>query len=78
MIVSSLVILVLSPVGTANKPLDEIEIKIYRKKTIIVWCIEICVALVLFVLNVTDIYISIVLAQVLISLALIFGKVQYY
>jgi accessory gene regulator B len=77
-ILSSLVILLISPIGTPNKPLDEIEINIYRKKTIIVWCVEISVALMSFVLNVTEIHTSIVFAQVLISIALVFGKVQYH
>ena len=76
LILSSLIIITLSPIGTANKPLDEIEKIIYRKKTIIVWCIETCVALLFIVFNNTEIHSSIVLAQTLVSIALISGKVQ--
>ncbi|MCH5297912.1 MAG: accessory gene regulator B family protein [Ruminococcus sp.] len=76
LILSSLVIILFSPIGTENKPLDEIEKIIYRKKTVIVWCIEVCAALVFIVLNITEIHTAIVLAQILISIALIFGKVQ--
>lgn len=76
LILSSLIIITLSPIGTANKPLDEIEKIIYRKKTIIVWCIETCVALLFIVFNTTEIHSSIVLAQTLVSIALISGKVQ--
>lgn len=76
LILSSLIIITLSPIGTANKPLDEIEKIIYKKKTIIVWCIESCVALLFIVFNTTEIHSSIVLAQTLVSIALISGKVQ--
>lgn len=76
LVLSSLIIITLSPIGTANKPLDEIEKIIYRKKTIIVWCIETCVALLFIVFNNTEIHSSIVLAQTLVSIALISGKVQ--
>lgn len=76
LILSSLIIITLSPIGAANKPLDEIEKIIYKKKTIIVWCIESCVALLFIVFNTTEIHSSIVLAQTLVSIALISGKVQ--
>lgn len=76
LVLSSVIILLFSPIGTKNKPLDEIEKIIYRKKTIIVWCIEICVALMFMVFNITQIHISVVLAQILVGFALISGKVQ--
>lgn len=76
LILSGIVILLLSPVDTKNKPLDEIEKVIYRKKTILVWSIETCAALVFIVLDITEIHIAIVLAQTIISVALILGKVQ--
>ncbi len=77
LILSSVVILSLSPIGTKTKPLDGIEKIIYRRKTVIVWSIEACAALVFIVFNVTEIHTAIVLAQLLISIALIFGWVQY-
>lgn len=76
LILSSLIIITLSPIGTANKPLDEIEKIIYRKKTIIVWSVETCVAIVFIILDITEIHIAITLAQVIISIALIFGNLQ--
>lgn len=76
LVLSSVVILLLSPIGTANKPLDEIEKIIYRKKTIIVWSVETCVAIVFIILDITEIHIAITLAQVIISIALIFGNLQ--
>lgn len=76
LVLSSVVILLLSPIGTKNKPLDEIEKIIYRKKTIIVWGVETCVAIVFIILDITEIHIAITLAQVIISIALIFGNLQ--
>lgn len=77
LVLSSVVILLLSPIGTKNKPLDEIEKIIYRKKTIIVWSVETCVAIVFIILDITEIHIAITLAQVIISIALIFGNLQF-
>lgn len=77
LILSSIIILVLSPIETVNKPLDEIEKIIYKKKVIFVWSIEVCIALLFIVLNITEIHISIVLAQMLIGVALILGRLQY-
>ena len=76
LVLSSVVILLLSPIGSKNKPLDEIEKIIYRKKTIIVWSVETCVAIVFIILDITEIHISITLAQVIINIALIFGNLQ--
>lgn len=76
LVLSSLIIITLSPIGTANKPLDEIEKIIYRKKTIIVWSVETCVAIVFIILDITEIHIAITFAQEIISIALIFGNLQ--
>lgn len=76
LVLSSVVILLLSPIGSKNKPLDEIEKIIYRKKTIIVWSVETCVAIVFIILDITEIHIAITLAQVIISIAIIFGNLQ--
>lgn len=78
LVLSSVVILLLSPIGSKNKPLDEIEKIIYRKKTIIVWSVETCVSIVFIILDITEIHIAITLAQVIISIALIFGKTKNY
>ena len=78
LVLSSVVILLLSPIGTKNKPLDEIEKIIYRKKTIIVWSVETCASIVFIILDITEIHIAITLAQVIISIALIFGKTKNY
>lgn len=72
--ISSVIILILSPVGSENKPLDDIEIIIYRKKTIIVWCVEFLIAILFILVNVKEISICITLAQVDLALCLLSAK----
>ena len=73
--VSSGIILMLSPVESKNKPLDDIEIIIYRKKTIIVWSIEFLIVVVFIGINIKEISICITLAQVDLALTLLSGKI---
>lgn len=54
LVLSSVIILLLSPIGVKYKPLDDIEKIIYRKNTIIGWSVETCAALVLIVINITE------------------------
>lgn len=73
---SCLLIMLLSPIGCANKPLDEIEIVVYRRRTVIICIAEAGAALILLVLNISFIYIPIVFATTLIGIALILGIKQ--
>ena len=77
LLLSGIVIILLSPVSTINKPLDSIECVVYRKKSILIWCAETCAALVFMGFGMTKASVCIVLAQVLISIALVFGQIQY-
>lgn len=47
LVISVIVIIILAPVETENNPLDEIEKKVYRKRSLIVLSIEILVCLLL-------------------------------
>ena len=40
-IVSGIIIAVVAPVEDKNKPLDEIEVKVYRKRAMLVWGIDV-------------------------------------
>lgn len=51
LIVSSVVIFILSPVETENNPLDEIEKRIYKKRTIIILGIEILAFIISLILK---------------------------
>ena len=51
LLISVPVILKLAPIGATNKPLDEVEQKYYRKKTIIHLCIECAIIFILFIVE---------------------------
>lgn len=42
-VVSSIVVLLLSPVEDKNKPLDELEVSVYRKRSVVILVIELAV-----------------------------------
>lgn len=74
--VSSLVILLLAPVESKNKPLDSMEKMFYRKKTIIIWCIETFAAIVFALLKLNAISECFVMAELILGLSLIAGTVK--
>lgn len=76
LIFSCLLIMLLSPIGCSNKPLDEIEVVVYRRRTVIICLAEATAALILLALDIPLIYIPIVFAHTLIGVALIFGIKQ--
>lgn len=76
LIFSCLLIMLLSPIGCSNKPLDEIETVVYKRRTVIICIAEASVALILLALNFPLIYLPIVFAHILISIALILGIKQ--
>lgn len=76
LLLSGMVVILLSPVSTVNKPLDNIERVVYRKKAIFIWCAETFVAFAFIGFNISKVSICIMLAQVLISIALVFGQIQ--
>ena len=77
LVVSSVVIFSLSPVEAQNKPLDDIEKIIYRKKAIIVWGIESVIALVSAILKMNDILLCIAMAQFTLGLSQVIGVTIY-
>lgn len=77
LLLSGVVIILLSPVSTVNKPLDNIECVVYRKRSIFIWCVETFVALAFIGFDIEKVSVCIMLAQVLISIALVFGQAQY-
>lgn len=76
LVISSGIILLLSPVESENKPLDSVEKLIYRKKTIIIWCVEILCFVLLQIINLRNLSISIICAHIITSLSLICGKLK--
>lgn len=69
LVVSSVVILLFAPVESENKPLDAIERFIYRRRVILIWCMETIIAIICFVVNMHNIFTSIVFAYVILGIS---------
>ncbi len=75
---SSVLILVLSPVEALNKPLDEIENMIFRRRTILVWGVEAIIIVVFAFLKLSQISVCIAFAQIVLGASLIVGKIDLW
>ncbi len=74
LLVASMVIWVLAPVDTENKTIDDIEFIVYRRKTRIVWCIEVIGVFGCMAFQCVDMVECIVYAQVVLAVALVSEK----
>lgn len=74
--ISGVVFWCLAPVADQNKPLDELEKKVYRRRTILVWCLESMILLVLFFLHMKQAGRCILLSMLILSGMLIAGKIK--
>ena len=72
------IILLLSPVEDKNKPLDEAEHKVYKRRTIIVASVEFLLCLLLKLLGLNNLLVSIIYSFVVLSFMLITGKAKNY
>lgn len=70
------VVLILAPVEDRNKPLDEIEHKVYKRRTVIITVAELIIALLLKLLISDNLFIAIVYSFTVLSLMLIAGKAK--
>ena len=74
--VSSVVILIASPVESEYKPLDMMEKMLYRKKTLAIWGVETSLAIIFAILKVKSVFVCITMAEVVLSFALIYEIVK--
>ncbi len=75
-VAATLVVLVLSPVEDRNKPLAEIEQKVYKRRTILIAAVELTLAMLLKLLMLDDLFIATAYSFVVLSLMLIAGKAK--
>ena len=76
LVAATLVVLVLSPVEDRNKPLDEIEQKVYKRRTILIAAVELTLAMLLKLLMFDDLFVATAYSFVVLSLMLIAGKAK--
>lgn len=74
-IVCSIIILVLSPVETENKPLDKLEIKVYQKRACLIWIVEALSYTLSFILDLKFIWLSITFSWLALSVMLLAGMI---
>lgn len=76
LVAATLVVLVLSPVEDRNKPLDEIEHKVYKRRTILIAAVELTFSMLLKLLILDALFIATAYSFVVLCLMLITGKVK--
>ncbi len=74
--VSVFVILVLSPVEDKNKPLDEVEHKVYKRRTVIITAVELVICFSLWVMKLHSLFAAVVYSFTVLCYMLIAGKVK--
>lgn len=77
-VLSGIAIFLWAPVEAENKPLDQLEIKIYGKKAKIIWCLETICFLVSLISGWIPMYESVLLASVFTGLSLLAAKMKKY
>ena len=70
------VVLILAPVEDRNKPLDEIEQKVYKKRTMNIAAAEVMVCLALKFVGYDNLFVAVVYSFVVLSFMLVAGKVK--
>lgn len=76
LVAATLVVLVLSPVQDRNKPLDEIEHKVYKRRTILIAAVELTFSMLLKLLMLDALFIATAYSFVVLSFMLVAGKVK--
>ncbi|MGN9165753.1 accessory gene regulator ArgB-like protein [Tissierellaceae bacterium HCP3S3_D8] len=74
--ISGVIVYVLAPVEDKNKPLDDIENKVYKRRTRIILAIEILAVLVLYILGFKEASLVISVAILMLSLMMIGGRLK--
>ena len=74
--ISALIIFVLSPVEDKNKPLDKIELKVYRKRTLFILLAELIICVLSNVIDLYAVFISINYNLAVMSVIILLGMLK--
>lgn len=77
-LLSDIIIILLSPNEAKNKPLDAIERIIYKRKTVIILCIESIIIFISFRLSNIETYSSLMLVHITIALSLTISSIKMH
>lgn len=78
LLAAALVVIVLSPVEDKNKPLDEIEHKVYKRRAIFIAAAELLIGLALRLAGLGNLFVAVVYSFCMLSIMLVAGKVKNY
>lgn len=73
---AALMILVLSPVEDKNKPLDDLEYKVYKRRAIIIAAIELTISILLKLIGLDNLFIAAVYSFAVLGFMLIIGALK--
>jgi accessory gene regulator B len=73
---ASIIILVFSPVEDKNKPLDQLEKRVYRKRTIIVFAVENLIMMILYFAKIHFAVKSMMISTIALSLMILMGIIK--
>ncbi len=76
LLAAALIVLVFAPVEDRNKPLDEIEHKVYKRRTIFIAGTELLIGLAFKLVKLDNLFIAVAYSLTTLSLMLIFGRVK--
>lgn len=76
LLVSSVSIVLLAPVEDRNKPLDELEQKVYRKRALLIWASELIVAFVCMLFGQMHLAICLTMTMVVMAIMLSLGQLK--
>lgn len=76
LLAAALVVIVLSPVEDRNKPLDEIEHRVYKKRAIFIAAAEILIGLAFKLVGLNNLFVAVVYSFLALSVMLIAGKIK--
>lgn len=75
-LLAGIIIFILAPVETANKPLDHTELSVYRKRTRIILLSDICIITILLAFDLNSIALCIGVALMVLSFMVVLGKMN--
>ena len=74
--VAALVVIILSPVEDKNKPLDELEHKVYKKRAVIIAAIELVISGLLKIAGLDSLFFAVVYSFAVLGFMLIIGTIK--
>lgn len=75
-LLASIIIFILAPVETSNKPLDQQELSVYKKRTRIILLSDICIITILLAFDLDSIALCIGIALMILSFMVCLGKLN--